>query len=360
MPINTAQIEMPFVNLTDAQPAQGMNRSTDQVRGSMRAYMDDGRITAEQLESLVRFFVHGKQRNLSFDGVARLIDYSGSTVSRLFAGKYEGSLDDVVSKIDAYLELDAERQRMRSDKFIETSTWKRVNNVCNLAIQRNAITRIIGPSQIGKTHSLREYQRRAKFQCAYLRIPAAPTFKLCVDAFCEAVGVSASLRIEEARPRIAKAVGENTLLMVDELHELIMSAGKSTAMKVLEWIREIWDNSHCGMCLCGTSALEDDLINDPKMKGWLGQLDQRCIRVLKLPNAVPMEDVILAGQVYGIKGSTKPVENLLRNIRMNRLTTILAMTEKWCSGMNKSKQKHPLNWESFAHVYNSTFEVEVG
>ena len=258
-----------------------------------------------------------------------------------------------------YLELDAERQRMRSDKFIETSTWKRVNNVCNLAIQRNAITRIIGPSQIGKTHSLREYQRRAKFQCAYLRIPAAPTFKLCVDAFCEAVGVSASLRIEEARPRIAKAVGENTLLMVDELHELIMSAGKSTAMKVLEWIREIWDNSHCGMCLCGTSALEDDLINDPKMKGWLGQLDQRCIRVLKLPNAVPMEDVVLAGQVYGIKGSTKPVENLLRNIRMNRLTTILAMTEKWCSGMNKSKQKHPLNWESFAQVYNATFEGEV-
>ena len=94
--ITTQQVEASFVNLTNAQPAQGMNRSTDQVRASMRAYVDDGRITDEQLESIVRFFVQGKQRNLSFDGIARLIDYSGSTVSRLFAGKYEGALDDVV------------------------------------------------------------------------------------------------------------------------------------------------------------------------------------------------------------------------------------------------------------------------
>lgn len=347
------------VNLTTAQPEQGMNRSADQVRQAMRAYVDDGRITDEQHESLVRLFVHGKQRDMSYPAVGKLIGYSGSTISRLFNGKYEGSLDEVVVKSEAFLEMDAERQRMKSDKFIETSTWTRINNVCNLAIQRSAITRIIGPSQIGKTHSLMEYKRRAKFHCAYLRIPAAPTLKLCVDAVCRAVGVTTSLRIEEARLRVARAVDENTLLMVDELHELIMSAGKSTAMKVLEWIREIWDNSHCGMCLCGTSSLEDDLINDPRMKGWLGQLDQRCIRVLRLPNAVPMDDIVLAGATYGIKGSTKTVENLLRNVRMNRLTTILAMTEKWCAGMNKSKQKHPLNWESFAQVYNATFEGEV-
>lgn len=345
-----------FANLVPVQPNQGMNRSADQVRQSMRVYVDDGRVTAEGLESLVRLFNLGKAKGLSFDQVGKLVDYSGATMSRLFAGKYEGAMQAVVDKVGGYLELEAERQKMTSDMFIETSTWRKVQAACDLAIKRNAIVRIVGPSQVGKTYSLKEYMRRAKFQVCYLRIPAAPTFKLIVEAVCDAVGINSSLRVDEARPRVAKAVGPNTLLIIDELHELIMSAGKSTAMKCMEWIREIWDNSGCGMALCGTSALEDDLINDPKMKGWLGQLDQRCIRVLKLPNALPMEDIELAASAYGISGSMKPVENILRTIRMNRLTTTLTMTASWCSGHNRQKQKHPKTWESFAAVYKATFE----
>lgn len=345
-----------FADLTPAAPNQGMNRSADQVRASMRAYVEAGRITEEGLESLVRFFWIGKQKNLAFDGVGALVDYSGATISRLFAGKYEGAMDKVVAKIDGYLEIESERQKMMSDLFVETTTWNRVKNVCDLAIKRNAIVRVIGPSQIGKTHSLREYQRRAKFQVCYCRIPAAPTFKLVVDAVCKAVGVSTSLRVEEARARVANAIGRNTLLIIDELHELIMSAGKGTAMKCMEWIRETWDNSQCGLVLCGTSSLEDDLINDPKMKGWLTQMDHRCVRVLRLPNEVPMADIELSAAAYGIQGSTAPVSNLLRGIRMNRLITILNMTASWCNGTNKRKERHPKNWDSFAAVYKATFE----
>jgi len=345
-----------FADLTPATPSQGMNRSADQVRASMRTYVDTGKITEEGLETLVRFFNLGKRKGLSFEQTGRLVDYSGATVSRLFAGKYEGSLEAVVEKIDGFLDLEAEREKMMGDRFIETSVWTRVKNTCDLAIKRNAIVRIVGPSQIGKTFSLEEYARRAKFQCCYMRIPAAPTFKLVVDELCDAVGVNSSLRVEEARPRIAKAIGRNTLLVIDELHELILSGGKSTAMKALEWIREIWDKSKCGLVLCGTSALEDDLINDPKMKGWLGQLDHRCIRITKLPDAVPMSDIMLAAETYGISGDVKPVENLLRTIRMNRLTTVLTMTVAWCNGNNNRKERHPKNWESFAKVYKATFE----
>lgn len=347
-----------FADMTPAAPDQGMNRSADSVRASMRTYVDSGRIREEGLETLVRLFTLGKQRGLSFAGVGELVEYSGSTVSRIFAGKYEGAMDQVVDKIDVFLEMEAERRKMSSDVFVENSIWTKVRNVCDLAIRRDAIVRLVGPSQIGKTHSLLEYQRRAKFQVCYMRIPAAPTFKLVLDAMCDAVGVNSSLRIEEARPRVARAVGHNTLVIIDELHELIMSGGKSTAMKCLEWIREIWDNSRCGMALCGTSSMEDDLINDPRMKGWLGQLDQRCIRIAKLPNELPASDIDLAAQAYGIGGDKRPVENILRSIRMNRLTTILAMTVAWCNGQNRSGTRHPKTWESFGKVYKTTFEGE--
>ena len=261
----------------------------------------------------------------------------------------------MVSQIDGYLELEAERAKMRSDRFIENSIWKRVENLCNFALARNTIVRLVGPSQIGKTCCLKEYMRRSSRQVCYVRIPAAPTLKLAVAAFAEAVGVGSSLRVDDARQRVARAIGRNTLLIVDELHELVMSAGKGTAMKVVEWIREIHDNSGCGLVLCGTRSLEDDLINDPRMKGWLVQIDLRCQRIVTLPARIPAEDIALAAEAYGITGSPDCVETLLAKIGMNRLTSCLALTASWCAGNNRSKQRHPLTWESFRAVYRSQF-----
>ena len=317
------------VDLVGAQPSQGMNRSADSVRQTCRAYVDAGRVTDEGLESIIRLFNLGKQRGYSFDQTGALVEYSGATISRLFAGKYEGALDKVVAQIDEYLEMEAERVKMRSDRFIENSIWQKVNGLCNFALTRQAIVRLVGPSQI---------------------------MKLAVAAFADAVGVGSSLRVDDARQRVAKAIGRNTLLIIDELHELVMSAGKGTAMKVVEWIREIWDTAGCGMVLCGTKSLEDDLINDPRMKGWLVQLDQRCQRIVNLPNRLPIDDVMLAAEAYGIKGSPDCVESLLSTIRMNRLTSCLALTASWCAGNNKSREKHPLNWKSFLAVYRSQFE----
>ena len=343
-------------DLFAAIPSQGMNRSADQVRATCRVYVEAGRISEDGLESILRLFNHGKAKGYSFDQTAALVDYSGATLSRLFAGKYEGALDKVVQQIDSYLELEREREKMKSDRFIENSIWTKINNLCNFAITRNAMVRLVGPSQIGKTYCLKEYMRRSNKQVCYVRIPAAPTMKLVVEAFARAVGVNSSIRVDDARQRVAKAVGRNTLLIIDELHELVMSAGKGTAMKCIEWIREIWDNSGCGMVLCGTKSLEDDLINDARMKGWLVQIDQRCQRVMNLPTRLPMEDIVLATEAYGITGSTATVAGILASIRMNRLTSCLALTASWCSGNNKTKQKHPKTWESFRTVYKSQFE----
>ena len=88
-------------DLMPATPSQGMNRSADQVRATCRAYVDAGRITDEGLESIIKLFNLGKQRGYSFDQTGALVEYSGATLSRLFAGKYEGALDKVVSQINS-------------------------------------------------------------------------------------------------------------------------------------------------------------------------------------------------------------------------------------------------------------------
>ena len=231
---NNGKMTIPedVADLIAAKPDQGMNRSADQVRLACRPYVDAGRIPPEGLESIVRLFNLGKSRGYSFDQTGALVDYSGATMSRLFGGKYEGALDKVVRQVDAFLELESERDKMRSDRFIENSVWHRVRNLCDFAIMRNTVVRLTGPTQMGKSKSFKEYMRRSQRQVCYVRIPAAPTLKLCVAAVAGAVGVNPSLRYEDARMRVAHAVSRNTLLIVDELHELAMSAGKGTAMKV--------------------------------------------------------------------------------------------------------------------------------
>jgi hypothetical protein len=123
-----------IADMFGATPSQGMNRSADQVRATCQIYVDAGRISDEGLESIVRLFNLGKSKGYSFDQTGALVEYSGATLSRLFAGKYDGALDKVVSQINSYLELEAERAKMKSDRFIENSIWTRVNNLCNFAI----------------------------------------------------------------------------------------------------------------------------------------------------------------------------------------------------------------------------------
>ena len=74
-------------DLFAAMPSQGMNRSADQVRQTCRVYVDAGRISDDGLESIIRLFNLGKAKGYSFDQTAALVEYSGATLSRLFAGK---------------------------------------------------------------------------------------------------------------------------------------------------------------------------------------------------------------------------------------------------------------------------------
>lgn len=360
MTIDVTPIERFTNNMPLAPTATGVNRSTDQVNQAMQTYVDEGRITAEDHAALVWFFHHCKVEKAysSFDEFGKLIGYSGSTVSRLFAGKYVGDVGEAVKQINNYRHINAERKKMAGDIFVETSVWEKVKGVCDLAITHNAPVRIVGVSQIGKTHSLMEYKRRAKCTVYYARVPAAPTFRNFQDMLAGACGLSTSLRSEEIRIRLPRALNEQTLLVVDELHELALSAGRSTAMKCMEWLREVWDTSHCGLAVCGTRSMEDDLINGVALKGWLDQFDQRCIRRLVLPNQLPANDIALTAEAYGFPAPRRSEEHLLATMRMNRLCTCFKLAAVLAKNRAKKGGNGNPTWDDFVVAYQHNFGKE--
>ena len=330
----------------------GMNRSTDQVSRDMMAYVRDGAISEEDHAQLVWLFAYGKTHGVtSYEAVGKLVGYNGATVSRLFAGKYEGSLANVLDSVRTFRHLTAEREKMSGDIFIETSIWEKVKSACDFALTRCAPVRIVGPTQIGKTKALEEYIRRSSATVFYCDTPASPTLRLFMEAVAEGCGVNPSLRNEELRRRIPKAMNRQTLLIVEEIHVLATSGGRGTAVKCMEWLRKTRDAAKCGLVMTGTKSVEDELFSGGGgLKGWLEQMDQRCQRKVVLPDRLPDSDIALAAAAYGFPAPDGSVRNLLATIRMNHLCACLDMASAVAQ-----KRETEKSWDIFAAVYRKNF-----
>ena len=311
-------------NMFDRHAQVAINQSADKVAIALNKLVEAGEIT-DQDKSLIQWFhKRTKDAGMSLTEAGSLIRYNSATVSRLFNGTYEGNLTNVLKAIKTYKHLEDERSAMTQDEFVETSIWNTVRLNCLLAFRRHAPVRIVGVSQIGKTSALLEYKRRSEWRCIYVRIPSAPSFRTVVEAVADAVGVTIHSNVDALRKRVIAALDENTLLIIDELHELAISSSKAVAMKSMEWIREIYDRTQCGLDVCGTRTMEDDLMHG-KIAGWLDQFNQRCIKVSELPVRLPDSDFDKTFLAYDFPAPDGDTLAMIRSMRMNRLTTCLKM-----------------------------------
>ena len=331
--------------LSDLVPAPNINKtlpiSSDTVAMEMDKLVSDGRISTGEKALVLWFHGHLREGNYSMVEAGKLIHYNATTVSRLLRGTYEGRIDKVISAIRAYRQIISERSKMMEDDYIETSIWQQIRQTCDLAILRRRPVRIIGVSQIGKTRALQEYQRRSEYLVRYCRVPAAPRFRAVVETVAEACSISTASDLPSLRKRIQKSIDSNTLLIVDELHELAISAGRRTAMDAIEWLRELYDRTSCGLVVCGTRTMEDDLIYGPQ-RGWLDQFDQRCSRVLQLPVQIPHDDIRAIAKHYGMPDPDDRTMELLRTLRMNRLILSIQLASDIAERRNLS-----LDWDLF-------------
>ncbi len=321
--------------------------SADTVAANMDRLIEDGIITAADKHLILWFFGHGRDKAMGLADMGKQIGYSSTTVSRLLAGRYEGNYSDVIAKVRSYKRLADERRRLAQAEFIETSIWHSIRAVCDLALVHQMPSMITGVSQIGKSTALEEYRRRSEYTVRYVRMPAAPGFRGAIEAVADACNVTTRCTTEQLRRRIAKSLDSKTLLIVDELHQLAISAGRNAAMKVMEYIRELMDVSGCGLVVCGTRALDQDLING-ELKGWLEQFRERCIKRLELPDRMPDSDILLVAKTYGLPEPDETTMSLVRTWRMNRLCKTIML-----AGNLAAKRDQPLSWRHVAAAHNA-------
>src|SRR5581483_6794426 len=187
---------------------------------------------------------------------AKAIDYDATTVWKVYAGKYTAPQTkerlDVPPKMlrmtRQFLELEKERVHGGKTEFVMTPTAKKIWTGCDLARESLTPVFVKGPSHIGKTWALTEYAKQNNHgRTVYIRMKAASGLGGMVRRINEKVGNSANCNTADAIERIKRALTPNTVLLLDEMHELAYTYRIASFFACMEVIREIYDETNCGL-----------------------------------------------------------------------------------------------------------------
>lgn len=307
----------------------------------------------EKNRALIRWlFFYSIENGIALKTASEKIGYSNTTVYRLLKGDYQGSVAEVAGAIARWKRLCDERADIQTVAFVETATVRKVWQICDAASVYKSVACIYGQSQIGKTWALQEYARRHNHgQTRYVRLPAAAGVQMLIRAFAHASGISPKSSFEQLRERVAKSTDENTLWLVDELHQAFNTYQKHSRLACLELIREIHDLTQCGMVLCGTNIARDE-IESGQHKELLAQLRRRGIFRLQLPEFATWPDRLAIAKHFGLRDAPEGqiralVERIIVQHGLKAYTSYLQAASRIAA-----KRKTPMEWKHVQTAYD--------
>ena len=140
------------------------------------------------------------------------------------------------------------------------------------------------------------------------------------------------------------------LLIIDEFHLALETSSEASAKAIMEFIREIYDRTGCGLVLSGTKVGIEG-IEAGKNKLLFDQLRRRGVVKVVLPDAPPLRDINQIARTFELPLPTgddlKRVKALIAarglGVFLKYLQKAFAVTKK---------QKEELSWGAFAKVAN--------
>jgi len=336
--MNPAESTLPLVTV----PARGQWQlpSADTVKTALEAV----ETPTEQVSLVLWLLDYGRHHKLTMAPLAETIRKDGSTLSRVFSGKYGAELDNICSEIEHFRRVETERAGFGETPIAPTRVMKRIGEFCDLARVSQTMAFLWGPNQSGKTTAL-EYYRDANNhgQTVYVRMPVGGSARMFMGALMRACGISERNAYEQMRDRAHRFFGPSVLLIVDEVHQAMI--GRSLKTVTIELIRELHDLSRCGVVLCGTDVLPD-MINDPRFTKFLGQIGNRGVLRMRIPSAPGKADVSAVCNAYGFPPAegeaAEKVREIGRTAGIGALTKYLRMARKLATN-----RKQPVGWGHF-------------
>lgn len=269
--------------------------SLDDIRPNIQTYNPDAKA------ALISAFLWciDPRHPVSQGDFAKRVGTSENTLYKLYMGKYEhptskekmGPSAELVRSINNFLDLEKERFQSGETQLVITPTLKKIVTACELARESNSIVFIVGPSHVGKTWAAeRHYTPNNNHgRTVYIRLQAASGLGGMVRRIAERVGVSPKGNTADLVASIKHALSQDMLIIIDEVHLLAHTYRAGSFHNCMEVIREIHDETRCGMVLMFTLL---DQVKAASQKE-LQQLWRRGVHKVMLP-AMPSKGDLAA------------------------------------------------------------------
>ncbi len=265
-----------------------------------------------QARALVWLLEHGRDHQFDLEGLAAHLrraragsKFSPQMLYSVYRGRYPGGLNELVTAIHAYRSLVHARESIGRPGFIATKLTKRIRQVCDHARAYQRVAPLFGDGQIGKSKNLAEYARTTE-NTRYLRLPAEVPLRLTVERLARACYLNAH------RPSTLGLRGEvvahfdsSMLLIVDELQQITLARNQRDQLATVEFLREIFDVSECGLVLCGINEAMREIESGPNAR-WLRQLRRRALPKVMLPSVASDADISAFAAHYGLGDDIPP------------------------------------------------------
>lgn len=323
----------------------------DVVKTALARLVQSGQIDADGETLIWWFYCFARESHWRLADAAEAIGKDKTTIHRLFNGCYGASYDNLLEAILRYKKIAVERGKRRNIGFIETSTFTKISAICKSALYDSMPAFIYGASQIGKTACLQEYARRNNHgQTKYIRIPAAPTFPFVLKMIAEACFISTRLNADATRRRIIDAIDDRNLLIIDELHECFVTASDLTARKIVEYLREIYDRTGCGVCICGTKVIQDEF-DHGRQKMVFDQFRRRGMLELVLPDTPPKSDIVKIASAFDLPAPDADKLDIIKSMLQESGIGKYFKFLQYAHGIAVNR-KEKLAWDHFCAAYD--------
>lgn len=302
---------------------------------------------------------------------ANAVDVDPTTVSRLIGGTYRNAAGErldipkkMVPAMRDFLRVERERFLGGEAQFVLTPTSRRIWTGCDLARESQTPVFLYGVSHIGKTWALVNYCHANNHgRTIYARMRAASGLGGMVRRINEAVGNSSKCNTDAGVQRIKRALKPNMLLILDELHLLQYTYRLNSWFACLEVLREIYDESECGMVLCGTHLFMDKAKANKHAE--LEQLFRRGVHKIRLPDMPTKADLAAIFEHWGLlfpepgeevsvrigrKSITEHPREIVRQV--SKHDGLKAVTERLRYARKLArKREEELSWRHFAEAH---------
>ncbi|MFI3243055.1 MAG: AAA family ATPase [Akkermansia sp.] len=235
---------------------------------------------------------------ISVTELAKNIGYSATVTRRALNGNYTADMQSFCAKVREFrATIQARALTGQEVGFVHTQVALDVIAAANAARVDKKVIMVRGVSQIGKSTAIKEYAEANSASVVLVRMPTNPTACKLGSRLCAAVGCSNPRGDEDAMQALKKRITPNMLVIVDEFHQAFY-AGVRGVRGAVEWLRELKDETDCGLLLALTELPDVDL-SGSRVKGMLEQLNQRG-QTVRLASTPSKKDVRLIAEHYGL------------------------------------------------------------